>query len=185
MSTIDLARAVETFAAATDLTVGLEEEFQILDPGTLELAPRFEELRDEAASFDPRLHEHITGELISSEIEIISGPGADLADALSRQRERRRALFALAAARGACAQIRAAMGSAIRSREMALIGRSISRRCYRRRTSTRRCRRVHTTPAEAGWSAHTASRLFRCDHCIDIWRCPSPSRYCQSRASSS
>ena len=101
MSTIDLDRAVETFAAASDLTVGLEEEFSILDPVSLDLAPRFEELRDEAASFDPLLHEHITGELISSEIEIISGPGADLADALARQRERRRALFALAASRGA------------------------------------------------------------------------------------
>jgi carboxylate-amine ligase len=101
VSTIDLDRAVEIFAAATDLTVGLEEEFQIIDPATLDLAPRFEELRDEAASFDPRLHDHITGELISSEIEIISGPGADLAEALSRQRERRRALFALATSRGA------------------------------------------------------------------------------------
>ncbi|HEY7965613.1 MAG TPA: YbdK family carboxylate-amine ligase [Solirubrobacteraceae bacterium] len=101
MSTIDLDRAVETFAAASDLTVGVEEEFSILDPVSLDLVPRFEELRDEAASFDRLLHEHITGELISSEIEIISGPGADLADALARQRERRRALFALAASRGA------------------------------------------------------------------------------------
>ena len=101
MSTIDLDRAVEIFAAASDLTVGIEEEFSILDPVTLDLAPRFEELRDEAGSSDPLLHEHITGELISSEIEIISGPGADLRDALARQRERRRALFALAGARGA------------------------------------------------------------------------------------
>ncbi|MGA2006252.1 MAG: glutamate-cysteine ligase family protein, partial [Solirubrobacteraceae bacterium] len=101
MSAIDLDRAVETFAASTDLTVGIEEEFSILDPGTLDLAPRFEELRDAAALVDPTLHEHITGELISSEIEIISGAGVDLADALRRQRERRRALFALAGARGA------------------------------------------------------------------------------------
>jgi carboxylate-amine ligase len=101
VSTIDLDRAVETFAAATDFTVGLEEEFSILDPQTLDLAPRFEELRDAAAAVDPLLHEHITGELISSEIEIISGRGADLRDAQRRQRERRRALFALAAARGA------------------------------------------------------------------------------------
>jgi carboxylate-amine ligase len=101
VSAIDLDRAVETFAAATDFTVGLEEEFSILDPLTLDLAPRFEELRDAAAAVDPLLHEHITGELISSEIEIISGPGADLADAQRRQRERRRALFALAAAHGA------------------------------------------------------------------------------------
>ena len=40
MSTIDLDRAVETFAASTDLTVGLEEEFSILDRETLDLAPR-------------------------------------------------------------------------------------------------------------------------------------------------
>ena len=60
---------METFAAATDFTVGLEEEFSILDPVTLDLAPRFEELRDAAAGVDPVLHEHITGELISSEID--------------------------------------------------------------------------------------------------------------------
>ena len=101
MSTIDLDRAVEIFAAASDLTVGLEEEFAILDPRTLDLAPRFEELRDHAAQVDPVLREHITGELISSEIEIISGAGADLGDALARQRERRRALFALVGAHGA------------------------------------------------------------------------------------
>jgi carboxylate-amine ligase len=98
---IDLDRAVEIFAAASDLTVGIEEEFAILDPATLDLAPRFEELRDEAKASDPVLFSHITGELISSEIEIISGPGSDLRDALARQRERRRALFALAGARGA------------------------------------------------------------------------------------
>src|ERR1700728_419435 len=98
---IDLDRAVEMFAAASDLSVGIEEEFAILDPATLDLAPRFEELRDEAEALDPVLFGHITGELISSEIEIISGPGDDLRDALARQRERRRALFALAGARGA------------------------------------------------------------------------------------
>jgi carboxylate-amine ligase len=55
VSTIDLDRAVETFAASSRrLTVGLEEEFSILDPQTLDLAPRFEELRDAAASVDPR-----------------------------------------------------------------------------------------------------------------------------------
>ena len=85
---------------STDLTVGVEEEFSILDPQTLELAPRFEELRA-AAEGDRLLHEAITGELISSEIEIISGAGADLHDALARQRERRRRLFALAGAHGA------------------------------------------------------------------------------------
>ena len=53
-----------------------------------------------AAESDRVLREHITGELISSEIEIVSGAGADLHDALASQRERRRRLFALAAAQG-------------------------------------------------------------------------------------
>ena len=47
------------------------------------------------------LREPVAGELISSEIEIISGVGCDLHDALARQRERRRRLFALADAHGA------------------------------------------------------------------------------------
>ena len=99
MTSLDLDRAAETFAQASDFTVGVEEEFSILDPQTLDMLPLFEQLRD-AARADPLLHEHITGELISSEIEIISGAGADLHDALARQRERRRRLFALAAAQG-------------------------------------------------------------------------------------
>jgi carboxylate-amine ligase len=99
MTSLDLDRAEETFAGARDLTVGVEEEFSILHPQTLELEPRFEQLRA-AAESDEVLHQHITGELISSEIEIISGVGVDLQDALSRQRERRRRLFALAAAQG-------------------------------------------------------------------------------------
>ena len=100
MNSLDLERAAETFAAATDFTVGVEEEFSILDPHTLDLVPRFEELRA-AAEADLLLREALAGELISSEIEIISGTGADLHDALARQRERRRRLFALAAGRGA------------------------------------------------------------------------------------
>ena len=46
------------------------------------------------------LSEAITGELISSEIEIVSGRGEDLHDAIAHQRDRRRRLFALAANRG-------------------------------------------------------------------------------------
>jgi len=97
---LDLDRAVETFAESCDFTVGVEEEFSILDPHSLELAPRFDELRA-AAEADEILHEGITGELICSEIEIISGTGADLHDALARQRDRRGRLFALAGAHGA------------------------------------------------------------------------------------
>jgi carboxylate-amine ligase len=94
---VDTARAA--FAESTDFTVGLEEEFALLDPSTLDLVPRFEELRDAAAA-DPVLTASIAGELISSEIEIRSGKGDDLAGAIAAQRDRRRRLFALAADRG-------------------------------------------------------------------------------------
>jgi carboxylate-amine ligase len=96
---IDLATARETFEASTDGTVGIEEEFALLDPGTHQLVPRFELLRD-AAQDDPVLTESIAGELISSEIEIRSGRGEDAADARARQGDRRRRLFTLAAAHG-------------------------------------------------------------------------------------
>jgi len=99
MTSLDLDQAAETFAQASDFTVGVEEEFAILHPHTLDLVPRFEELRAAAAA-DSVLHDSITGELISSEIEIISGIGEDLHHALERQRERRRRLFALAGAHG-------------------------------------------------------------------------------------
>jgi carboxylate-amine ligase len=100
MTSLDLDSVAQTFAEASDFSVGIEEEFSILDPDTLDLAPRFEQLRD-AAQGDERLREAITGELISSEIEIISGIGEDLHDAVARQRDRRRRLFALVAANGA------------------------------------------------------------------------------------
>jgi carboxylate-amine ligase len=96
---IDVASARETFEASRDLTVGIEEEYALLDPVTLELIPRFEVLRDAGAA-DPVLSEAISGELISSEIEIRSGRGEDIADARSRQHEARRRLHALAEADG-------------------------------------------------------------------------------------
>ncbi len=95
----DLDSAREAFESSTDFTVGLEEEFQILDPASLELVGRFEDLKA-AALRDPVLAESVAGELISSEIEIRSGPGADFAAAVARQRDRRRRLFALAADTG-------------------------------------------------------------------------------------
>ena len=92
---IDLAAARETFERSQDLTVGIEEEYALVHPETLDLIPRFEELRDAAAS-DPVLADAISGELISSEIEIRSGRGEDLNDARAKQRDARRRLFALA-----------------------------------------------------------------------------------------
>ena len=93
---IDLESARAAFDASTDFTVGLEEEFATLDATSLALAPRFELLKAEAAA-DPVLAEAIAGELISSEIEIRSGRGEDLAAARAAQHDRRRRLFTLAA----------------------------------------------------------------------------------------
>jgi carboxylate-amine ligase len=92
----DLDTAYAAFDASTDFTVGLEEEFALLAPESLELTPRFEELRD-AAVADPVLSEAIAGELISSEIEIRSGRGATIHEARAAQHDLRRRLFALAA----------------------------------------------------------------------------------------
>ena len=96
---LDLHRARATFDASTDFTVGLEEEFAVLDARELGLVPRFEELRD-AAVADPVLAASVAGELIASEIEIRSGRADDLAAAHAAQRERRRRLFALASDHG-------------------------------------------------------------------------------------
>jgi carboxylate-amine ligase len=99
VSSVDTVTAREVFERAQDFTVGIEEEFAILDPATLELAPRFEELSAAAAS-DPVLPESISSELILSEIEIRSGRNESFADAVVAQRDARRRLFALAHARG-------------------------------------------------------------------------------------
>ena len=98
-SSLDLDSAYAAFEESTDFTVGLEEEFAVLDRDSLALVPRFEELRDAGAA-DPVLAESIAGELISSEIEIRSGRCVDLAAACAAQHDRRRRLFALAADHG-------------------------------------------------------------------------------------
>src|SRR5918998_506620 len=96
---IDLAAARETFEGSADFTVGIEEEFALVDPETLLLVPRFESLRAAAAA-DPVLADSIAGELISSEIETRSGAGPAVEDPRNRQAEARRRLFAVARAHG-------------------------------------------------------------------------------------
>jgi glutamate---cysteine ligase / carboxylate-amine ligase len=90
---LDLAR--ERFESSTDFTIGLEEEFAILDPTTLELEHRFEDLYA-ACQKDGVLAESAAGELIASEIEIRSGRSETFAAAIDAQRERRSLLFDLA-----------------------------------------------------------------------------------------
>jgi carboxylate-amine ligase len=98
-SGLDLERVRETFEDSTDFTIGLEEEFAIVNPETLELEHRFEELIEEAQA-DPELAASARGELIDTEIEIRSGRGETFADAAEAQRDRRERLFALVEGRG-------------------------------------------------------------------------------------
>jgi carboxylate-amine ligase len=92
---LDLDLARERFESSTDFTVGLEEEFAILDPATLELEHRFEDLYA-ACLKDEVLAGSAAGELIASEIEIRSGRSTDFEAAMAAQRERRGRLFELA-----------------------------------------------------------------------------------------
>ncbi|MGN6256721.1 MAG: carboxylate-amine ligase [Solirubrobacterales bacterium] len=89
---IDLDLAREKFESSQDFTIGLEEEFAILDPRTLELEHRFEDVMA-ACQRDEVLAESAAGELIASEIEIRSGRSETFAEAVERQRERRARLF--------------------------------------------------------------------------------------------
>jgi carboxylate-amine ligase len=96
---LDLDLARERFETSTDFTVGLEEEFAILNPETLELEHRFEDLY-EACRRDDLLADSAAGELIASEIEIRSGRAESFAEAVAMQRQRRVKLFDLVDAMG-------------------------------------------------------------------------------------
>jgi glutamate---cysteine ligase / carboxylate-amine ligase len=82
------------FENGEDFTVAVEEEFAILDPQTLGLVNRFEELQEGARGTE--LEEHLVGELIASEIEVRTGRCATWADAAARMGERRGQLLELA-----------------------------------------------------------------------------------------
>lgn len=91
---LDLHDARERFEESTDFTIGLEEEFAILDPETLELAHRYEDVKA-ACDLDEVLADSAAGELIASEVEIRSGRAETFAEAVALQAERRARLFAL------------------------------------------------------------------------------------------
>jgi carboxylate-amine ligase len=88
-----LGRAYEQYESADDFTVAVEEEFAILDPETLSLTDRFEELK--AAAEVTELDQHLVGELIASEVEIRTGRCDSFAEVVSRVPERRAQLRAL------------------------------------------------------------------------------------------
>lgn len=80
----------QLFDEGRDLTVGIEEEFQILDSKTLGLTNCFDELKRVAdANFGAPL---VVGELIRSEAEIRTDPGASFSEAKGDLWRRRVAL---------------------------------------------------------------------------------------------
>ena len=96
---LDMARTREVFETSTDFTLAVEEEFQLLDPDTLDLTQRYSELRP-LTDTDPVLAEAVAGELIESEIEIRSGRTASWAEMVASQREARARLFRIAGDNG-------------------------------------------------------------------------------------
>jgi carboxylate-amine ligase len=94
-----MARTREVFEASTDFTLAVEEEFQLLDPGSLGLTQRYTELRA-ATDADPVLVDAVAGELIESEIEIRSGRCESWAELCERQQDHRDRLFRIAADNG-------------------------------------------------------------------------------------
>jgi carboxylate-amine ligase len=93
-----LAASREAFETVPDFTVAVEEEFALLDPETLGLVNRFEELQQAARGTD--LETHLVGELIASEIEVRTGRCESFADAAALLGERRLQLRSLVESRG-------------------------------------------------------------------------------------
>src|SRR5947207_3310527 len=90
--------AHEAFENGQDFTLAVEEEFAVLDPETLSLTNRFEELQ--AAAQGTALEDHLVGELIASEVEVRTGRCDSFAEAAAKVGERRTQLDELAAGVG-------------------------------------------------------------------------------------
>jgi glutamate---cysteine ligase / carboxylate-amine ligase len=88
-----IALAREQFENATDFTVAVEEEFALVDPASLDLTNRFEEIQ--AAAPGTPLEEHLVGELIASEVEVRTGRQESFADVPGAMAERRSQLQSL------------------------------------------------------------------------------------------
>jgi glutamate---cysteine ligase / carboxylate-amine ligase len=88
-----IALARDRYENATDFTTAVEEEFALLDPESLDLVSRFEEVH--AAARGTALEPHLVGELIASEVEIRTGRCETFADVPAAMSERRAQLQAL------------------------------------------------------------------------------------------
>jgi carboxylate-amine ligase len=88
-----LATSRREFDEGTDFTVAVEEEFALLDPQTLELTNRFEDVY--AAAVETDLAPNIVGELIASEVEVRTGRCENFGEAAAAMRERRAQIYSV------------------------------------------------------------------------------------------
>jgi carboxylate-amine ligase len=88
-----LATSKAAFAEVPDFTIAVEEEFALLDPSTLALVNRFEDVQQAGAGTE--LEPHLVGELIASEAEVRTGRCETFADCMEVVGERRAQLRAL------------------------------------------------------------------------------------------
>jgi len=88
---LDAAR--EGFESGSDFTIAVEEEFALLDPATLGLVNRFEDVQ--AGAQGTPLEPNLVGELIASEVEIKTGRCESFAEIPAAMTERRAQLDAL------------------------------------------------------------------------------------------
>jgi len=89
-----LASSREAFDAGADFTVAVEEEFALLDPQSLDLVNRFEELY--AAARETDIAPHVVGELIASEVEVRTGRCEGFGEAAAAMAERRAQIHSVA-----------------------------------------------------------------------------------------
>ena len=89
-----LAASRAGFEEVPDFTLAVEEEFALLDPTTLNLVNRFEEVQQAAKGTE--LEPHLVGELIASEVEVRTGRCDTFAEAMDKVGERRAQLRTLA-----------------------------------------------------------------------------------------
>jgi carboxylate-amine ligase len=88
-----LAANRAAFEEVPDFTVAVEEEFALLDPDSLDLVDRFEDVQAAARGTD--VEPHLVGELIASEVEVRTGRCDTFAECAERIVERRAQLRAI------------------------------------------------------------------------------------------
>ena len=88
-----LREARERFDAGTDFTIAVEEEFALLDPTSLDLVNRFEDVQ--AAAAGTPVERFLAGELIASEVEVKTGRVESFGDVPATITDRRAQLVHL------------------------------------------------------------------------------------------